>query len=326
MSARPFAIRNPHKSSAARHRRVTGLGRITPRDVRPRLMWRQRSFLPTTDRLDTRAKPSMTCVAIRVDRAWPGHPRLCPRRIGWIRGMKARKTTGRCSNTLNRLADAGSQKKSHKRRPDSNPDGPNPMNLPTPSLGSFVVDGASALCSARDKIGSSSEHPFRDGNQGARAPPRDFRFLPGERPCGIDLRACRHQRRQARVAPAQRRADHDGHLGAPALLHGEKRRRGTLDAFRRGRARDATRRHAGRATHRRRTRGSAFARSAAQFPLLRQSPEISALRQHLQREMGGREPRLARARQHPSEAAGRTSLRRGHGRRHGARARHARRP
>jgi hypothetical protein len=27
-------------------------------------------------------------------------------------------------------------------------------------LGSFVVDGASALCSARDKIGSSSEHPF----------------------------------------------------------------------------------------------------------------------------------------------------------------------
>src|SRR5216110_2844474 len=45
-------------------------------------------------------------------------------------------------------------------------------------------------------------------------------------------------------------------------------------------------------------------RSGRQFPLLRQPPEISPVREHLQREMGGGEPRRTRTRQYPSAPAG----------------------
>ena len=65
-------------------------------------------------------------------------------------------------------------------------------------------------------------------------------------------------------------------------------------------------------------------RSGRQFPLLRQSSKISAVREYLQREMGGREPRRARTRQYPSASAGRARVRCRHGRRHGAHARDAR--
>ena len=84
--------------------------------------------------------------------------------------------------------------------------------------------------------------------------------------------------------------DHDPHLGPPAGVHGDKHAREPTRPGRWSGARDrAAPPRPGRATHRRRTR-AAPARSAAQFPLLRQPPEISALRQYLQREMGGREP------------------------------------
>ncbi len=77
-----------------------------------------------------------------------------------------------------------------------------------------------------------------------------------------------------------------------------------------------------------RVRGTASARrgarrSAAQFPLLRQPAEISAVRQHLQREVGGRQPRRAGTRQHPSASAGGAPVRRRRRRRHGAGARDA---
>ena len=64
-------------------------------------------------------------------------------------------------------------------------------------------------------------------------------------------------------------------------------------------------------------------RPAAQFPLLRQPAEISAVRQHLLGEMGGGEPRRARARQHPSAPAGGARVRRRRRRRLGADARDA---
>ena len=57
-------------------------------------------------------------------------------------------------------------------------------------------------------------------------------------------------------------------------------------------------------------------RPAAQFPLLRQPAEISAVRQHLLGEMGDRQPRRARARQHPSASAGGARVRRRRRRRH----------
>src|SRR3974377_1275942 len=45
-------------------------------------------------------------------------------------------------------------------------------------------------------------------------------------------------------------------------------------------------------------------RRAAQFPLLRQPAEISAVREYLQREMGNRASRRHGARQYPSASAG----------------------
>ena len=64
-------------------------------------------------------------------------------------------------------------------------------------------------------------------------------------------------------------------------------------------------------------------RSAAQLPLLRQPAEVSAVRQHLLGEVGGGEPRLARARQHPSAPAGAAPVRCRRRRRHRAGARDA---
>ena len=62
----------------------------------------------------------------------------------------------------------------------------------------------------------------------------------------------------------------------------------------------------------------------AKLPLLRQPPEISAVRHHLQREMGGRPTRRHGAGQHPSAPAGGAPVRRRHRRRHGADAHDAR--
>ena len=71
-------------------------------------------------------------------------------------------------------------------------------------------------------------------------------------------------------------------------------------------------------------RAQRAARSAAQLPLLRQPAEVSAVRQHLQRKVGGGEPRRARTRQHPSAPAGAARVRRRRRRRHRAAARDAR--
>ena len=65
-------------------------------------------------------------------------------------------------------------------------------------------------------------------------------------------------------------------------------------------------------------------RSLAQFPLLRQSPEVSAVRQHLRREGDGSAARGPGTGPPPSRAAGHPPVRRRHGRRHRAHPRHAR--
>ena len=65
-------------------------------------------------------------------------------------------------------------------------------------------------------------------------------------------------------------------------------------------------------------------RALAQLPLLRQPPEVPAVRQHLQREGGGGAPRRHGARAPPSRAAGGARVRRRHGRRHRAHPRDAR--
>ena len=64
-------------------------------------------------------------------------------------------------------------------------------------------------------------------------------------------------------------------------------------------------------------------RSAAQFPLLRQPAEISAVREHLLGEMGDRLARRLGARQYPSASAGGARVRCRRRRRHGAGARDA---
>ena len=138
-----------------------------------------------------------------------------------------------------------------------------------------------------------------------------------------------------------RRAVNDGKLTA-RLRNGGRITTETLDRIRAfmadqshgaapSRARDHRARRASRAraavpaAPRRSPAGRA--RSAAQLPLLRQPAEVPAVRQHLQRKVGGRQPGRARARQHPSAPAGAARVRRRRGRRHRAAAgdaRHAR--
>ena len=74
----------------------------------------------------------------------------------------------------------------------------------------------------------------------------------------------------------------------------------------------------------RRSRPKRRARSAAQLPLLRQPEEVFAVRQHVQRKVGGRQPGRAGARQRPSPSAGDARFRRRRWRRHRAAANHAR--
>ncbi len=66
------------------------------------------------------------------------------------------------------------------------------------------------------------------------------------------------------------------------------------------------------------------ARPATKLSVFRQPAKISALRQHLQREVGSRAPRLRRVGAYSSAAAGRALVRRRHRRRLGADARDAR--
>ena len=65
-------------------------------------------------------------------------------------------------------------------------------------------------------------------------------------------------------------------------------------------------------------------RALPQLPLLRQPPEVPAVRQHLLGEGGGGAPRRHGARPPSSRAAGGEAVRRRHGRRHGADPGHAR--
>ena len=121
-------------------------------------------------------------------------------------------------------------------------------------------------------------------------PSGDQRILPPARARRIHLRPPRRQRRQARQPPAQRRPHHHRHARPHPRLHGAQRRR-----------RAGAPPHAVRCARRPRTAlpvghaaGAAGRlrpgerRPAAQFPLLRQPAEISAVREYLQREMGNR--------------------------------------
>ena len=135
-----------------------------------------------------------------------------------------------------------------------------------------------------------------------------------------------------------RRAVNDGKLTA-RLRNGGRITTETLDRIRafmqsnrhggrRSRARPSSRERAsqrrGHAAVPRARADRRPARSAAQFPLLRQPAEVSAVRQHLQRKVGGRQPGRARARQCPSAPAGGARVRRRRGRRHRAAAGDAR--
>ena len=113
-------------------------------------------------------------------------------------------------------------------------------------------------------------------------------------------------------AAAQRRPHHHRHARPHPRLHGGAPRAGAAAGDHRAHARGAPACRSAPA-------GAAQAgRPAAQFPLLRQPPEIPAVRQHLQREMGGRAPRFGRARSHPSATAGGARVRRRRRRRHRA--------
>ena len=132
----------------------------------------------------------------------------------------------------------------------------------------------------------------------------NHRVLPPGGHGGIDLRPPRGERWEAGAPAARGQAHHHRHAGADPGLHG----------------RVDDRRYAAAAG----TSGAAGkARSARQFPLLREPAEISAVRPHLQREAGGRRARGARTRQHPSAASGAARVRRRRRRRHGAGARAA---
>ena len=64
-------------------------------------------------------------------------------------------------------------------------------------------------------------------------------------------------------------------------------------------------------------------RREGRLPLLRQPPEVPAIRQHVQREVGGLRARRDGARPGPPPAAGAPGVRRRHGRRHRAQRGHA---
>ena len=152
------------------------------------------------------------------------------------------------------------------------------------------------------------------GHERPRTAAGNCRLLPAHRACGIDLRPACRQRRQARRAAAQRRPDHDRDARPHPRLHGQQPH---------GRERRASRDHRAAGAS---AGGSGFvaagrcrgARSAAQLPLLRQPAEIPAVRQHLQRKVGGGQPGRARARQHPPAPAGAAGVRRRRRRRHRA--------
>ena len=142
--------------------------------------------------------------------------------------------------------------------------------------------------------------------------------MPRGRPRRIDLRPARRQRRQADRAAARRRPHHAGGRStacAPTSPSTRRRRRSGRHSVVRSAPRDAAGRNG-------RTAGGQG--RAAQLPLLRQSPEVPPVRQHLRREVGGRQPRGGGARQHPAAAAGAAPVRRRRRRRHRAGARHAR--
>ena len=167
----------------------------------------------------------------------------------------------------------------------------------------------------------------------ARAVAGNLRLLPPDRPRRIDLRPARRQRRQARQPAAPRRPHHHRNARPHPRLHGDQPQRDGASGGHRARH-DASQPRAPRSLSAAPDRpasapaqtasGSGSGRSAAQFPLLRQPAEVSAVRQHLLGEVGGGEPRLARARQHPSAPAGAARVRRRRRRRHGAAARDAR--
>ena len=123
----------------------------------------------------------------------------------------------------------------------------------------------------------------------------------------IHLRAAGGQRRQAGVAVARRRQDHDRHARQGPCLS----RRAPARFGRRGRAAVTGRQAAER-------RGRRQRRRAGGLPILRQPPEIPAVRLDLQREDRDRPPHLARARQSAAGAAGAAHLRCRRRRRHRA--------
>ena len=164
-----------------------------------------------------------------------------------------------------------------------------------------------AEAKTKPKIGVGHERPGTAAG--------NLRLLPPHRARRIDVRPPRRQRRQAHQPAAQRRPHHHRDARPHPRLHDREphgpRRAPTI--IERPRERWTRARCTPPAPHRRARQAG---RSAAQLPLLRQPAEISAVRQHLQREVGGGEPRRARARQHPSAPAGGARVRRRRRRRH----------
>ncbi len=157
-----------------------------------------------------------------------------------------------------------------------------------------------------------------------RNSPGDFRLLSPQRARRIHLRPPRGERRQAGQPSPGRRPHHHRDARPHPHLHRHRAARrglGTHGGDRyRAPAHDPFLRAVSAASGQGEFR---LRRSDPQFPLLRQPPEISPVRQYLQRETGGREPGDARTRQYPPASAGVAPVRRRRRRRLGAHARDA---
>ncbi len=170
--------------------------------------------------------------------------------------------------------------------------------------------------------GAHGQGPVGTPREHGPAARRHRRLLSAHRYGGKHIRAACGQRRQIRVAPAFRRPHHDTDERSGEGVHRRDRRRRRV-ARRSGRCErlggsPQSARTRGAIDDRRRRRRKGIA-----LPVLRQSPEIPALRQHLHREVGGGAAHRDGAGQPQAAAAGAADVRRGRRRRHDPRARDA---
>ena len=169
--------------------------------------------------------------------------------------------------------------------------------MPTRAMGMNMVDRAEP----------DADHSRPGGAARERRPvARHCRILPRSRHGGIDVRPPRRQRRQAGRPPAARRPGHDRNGRSRARLHDQPAvASSSLRASSPAGAEDTAR-----------LNGAAAAaalspaplpnrcRRRPELPLLRQPPEIPAVRHHLQREVGRRPTGGHGTGQYPSAPAG----------------------